>query len=75
MKIIEENEKYVLLEHQVNGKPIIFRFRKNRGLYFQVKVTDFLAKETGFESVEDMGRKLHWKYPFPKWMRSYAVSL
>ena len=54
MKIIEETDRYDIVQWEFQGIPITFRFWKDGCKIVEIRVDEHFAKANGYKSVDDM---------------------
>ena len=74
--IIEQNERYDIIQMNFGNLPIIFRCWKDGSGIIEARVDDNFAKANGYQSVGDMAEKTIGKAKFeemsggvPNWIR------
>ena len=75
-KIIEQNERYDIIQMNFRDLPITFRCWKDDSRIIEARVDENFAKANGYQSVEDMAEKTIGKAKFkemfggvPDWIR------
>lgn len=75
-KIIEQNERYDIIQMNFRDLPITFRFWKDGSQIVEIKVDEYFAKANGYKSVDDMAEKTIGQAKFnemfggvPDWIR------
>lgn len=58
MKIIEETDRYDIVQWEFQGIPITFRFWKDGCKIVEIRVDEHFAKANGYKSVDDMWKTL-----------------
>lgn len=75
-KIVEQNERYDIIQMSFRSLPITFRCWKDGSGIIEIRVDANFAKANGYQSVEDMAEKTIGKAKFeeifggvPDWIR------
>ena len=75
-KIVEQNERYDIIQMNFRDLPITFRYWKDGSGIIEARVDENFAKANGYQSVEDMAEKTRGKAKFeemfggvPDWIR------
>ena len=75
-KIVEQNERYDIIQMNFRSLPITFRCWKDGSGIIEIRVDANFAKANGYQSVEDMAEKTIGKGKFeemfgdvPDWIR------
>lgn len=76
MRIIEQTDRYDIVQWEFQGMPITFRFWKDGSQTAEIKVNEYFAKANGYRSVDDMAEKTIGQAKFnemfggvPEWIR------
>ena len=76
-KIIEETDRYDIVQWEFKGMPITFRFWKDGSKIVEIRVDEYFAKANGYKSVDDMAENTIGKAKFkelfgsvPEWIRA-----
>lgn len=76
MRIIEQTDRYDIVQWEFQGMPITFRFWKDDSQTAEIKVNEYFAKANGYRSVDDMAEKTIGQAKFnemfggvPEWIR------
>ena len=56
-KIIEQTDRYDIMQWEFQGMPITFRLWKDGSGIIEIKVDEYFAKANGYKSVSDMAEK------------------
>ena len=76
-KIIEQTDRYDIMQWEFQGMPITFRLWKDGSGIIEIKVDEYFAKANGYKSVSDMAEKTIGQVKFnemfggvPEWIRA-----
>lgn len=76
-KIIEQTDRYDIVQWEFQGMPITFRLWKDGSGIVEIKVDSNFAKANGYKSVDDMAEKTIGQAKFnemfggvPEWIRA-----
>ncbi len=76
-KIIEQTNRYDIVQWEFQGMPITFRLWKDGSGIVEIKVDSNFAKANGYKSVDDMAAKTIGQAKFnemfggvPEWIRA-----
>ena len=76
-KIIEQTDRYDIVQWEFQGMPITFRLWKDCSGIIDIKVVEYFAKANGYKSVSDMAEKTIGQAKFnemfggvPEWIRA-----
>lgn len=76
-KIIEQTDRYDIVQCEFQGMPITFRFWKDGSGIVEIKVDKYFAIANGYKSVSDMAEKTIGQTKFnemfggvPEWIRA-----
>ena len=76
-KILEQTDRYDIVQWEFQGMPITFRFWKDGRQIVEIKVDEYFAKANGYKSVDDMAGSTIGKSKFkelfggvPEWIRA-----
>ena len=76
-KIIEQTDRYDIVQWEFQGMPITFRLWKDGSGIIEIKVDEYFAKANGYKSVSDMAEKTIGQAKFnemfggvPEWIRA-----
>mgnify|MGYP000990645294 CR=1 FL=1 len=79
-KIVEQNERYDIIQMNFRDLPITFRYWKDGSGIIEIKVDEYFAKANGYKSVSDMAEKTIGQAKFnemfggvPEWIRSVIL--
>lgn len=75
-KIIEQTDRYNIVQWKFQGMPITFRFWKDGSQIVEIKVDEYFAIANGYKSVSDMAENTIGQAKFdemfggvPEWIR------
>ena len=76
-KILEQTDRYDIVQWEFQGMPITFRLWKDGSGIVEIKVDSNFAKANGYKSVDDMAAKTIGQAKFnemfggvPEWIRA-----